>query len=251
MLPAGARRGRSTIIVDEWGPYDYRSPKIWPAGKTTDRPLKLRVLGPAGKWTLSSIRGGSLSAKSGVVPGEVIVAPSGRGADLDLQLAYAGEAVITPRGRSYPAGASVPFSYRLIGPAADWSVTWWTFDAASDPLTAPEAFAARLRGAPAKVERLPRLDFLSSRALSAGLPNDRVALRADAAIRVPSGGCTLQVTSDDGVRVWVDGTLVVDRWSVHETQVDRVALAAGARRIRIDYFEATGWAELQATFIKP
>jgi hypothetical protein len=26
-LPAGARRGRATIIVDEWGPYDYRSPK--------------------------------------------------------------------------------------------------------------------------------------------------------------------------------------------------------------------------------
>jgi nitrous oxidase accessory protein NosD len=251
MLPAGARRGRSTIIVDEWGPYDYRSPKIWPAGKTTDRPLKLRVLGPAGKWTLSSIRGGTISAKSGAVPGEVTVTPSGRGADLDLQLAYAGEAVVTPRGRSYPAGASVPFSYRLIGPAADWSVTWWTFDAASDPLTAPEAFAARLRGAPAKAERLPRLDFLSSRALSAGLPNDRVALRAEAVIRVPSGGYTLQVTSDDGVRVWVDGALVVDRWSVHETQVDRVALAAGARRIRIDYFEATGWAELQATFIKP
>ena len=55
MLPSGALRGRSTIIVDEWGPYDYRSPKIWPAGKTTDRPLKLRVLGPPGKWTLKSI----------------------------------------------------------------------------------------------------------------------------------------------------------------------------------------------------
>ncbi len=41
MLPAGARRGRATIIVDDWGPYDYLSPKLWPSGKPTDRPLKL------------------------------------------------------------------------------------------------------------------------------------------------------------------------------------------------------------------
>ena len=30
-LPDGARRGRATIIVDEWGPYDYLSPKLWPS----------------------------------------------------------------------------------------------------------------------------------------------------------------------------------------------------------------------------
>jgi parallel beta-helix repeat protein len=58
-LPNNARRGRSTIIVDEWGPYDFRSPKLWPVGKPTDRPLTLRLLGPPGKWTLKSIRGGS------------------------------------------------------------------------------------------------------------------------------------------------------------------------------------------------
>ena len=33
MLPPGALRGRNTIIVDDWGPYDYQSPKIWPVGK--------------------------------------------------------------------------------------------------------------------------------------------------------------------------------------------------------------------------
>jgi hypothetical protein len=51
MLPEGARRGRATIIVDEWGPYDYRAPKLWPKASPSGRPLTLRVLGPAGRWT--------------------------------------------------------------------------------------------------------------------------------------------------------------------------------------------------------
>ncbi len=49
MLPLGTPRGRQTIIVDEWGPYDYQSPKVWPADTTIARPLKLRVLGSAGQ----------------------------------------------------------------------------------------------------------------------------------------------------------------------------------------------------------
>ncbi len=37
---------RAAIIVDEWGPYDYRSPKLWPVDSARELPLRLRVLGP-------------------------------------------------------------------------------------------------------------------------------------------------------------------------------------------------------------
>ena len=74
------------------------------------------------------------------------------------------------------------------------------------------------------------------------------ALRAEADVRLPAGSHEMLVLSDDGVRVWVDGTLAVDRWSVHGTAADRVPLTPGRHRIRIDYFEATGWAELQVRF---
>lgn len=30
MIKDGERRGRHTIIVDEWGPYDWKSLKLWP-----------------------------------------------------------------------------------------------------------------------------------------------------------------------------------------------------------------------------
>ena len=84
--------------------------------------------------------------------------------------------------------------------------------------------------------------------MGALLPRDRAALRAETTMRVPPGGYQMHVLSDDGVRVWVDGALIVDRWSVHETQVDRISLGPGTHRIRIEYFEMTGWAELQVGF---
>jgi nitrous oxidase accessory protein NosD len=247
MIPDSARRGRATIIVDEWGPYDYRSPKVWPAGTSGDRPLTLRVLGPEGAWTLRSIRGGKVSARSGHVPGELTVVPTGRVTDLDLALEYVGAEVTTPRGEVYPAGARVPFRYRVLEPVS-WTAKFWTWEADADPLTAPDRFAARLREAPTKVDVLPRLEFQSSRTLVPGLPNDRIAMRAEGEANLPAGTYEMSVISDDGVRVWIDDRLVIDRWSIHGSELDRVPLSGGRHRLRIDYFEATGWAELQVRF---
>jgi len=250
MLPVGALRGRATIIVDEWGPYDYRSPKIWPAGKLTDRPLKLRVLGPAGKWTLKSIRGGATDTRSGMVPGELVVVPSGAGLDLDLNLEYVGQDVVMPRGQTFAAGQPVPFSYRQLDPAVAWTVGFWTYEPAISPTTAPVRFAARMRQPPVKSETRARLDFLTSRAIAEGLPSDHVALRAEGQVQLPSGAFDLVAISDDGVRVWVDDRLVIDRWSIHESVVDRAPIAGGRRKVKIEYFEATGWAELQIRFVR-
>jgi len=59
---------RSTIVVDEWGPYDWRDLKLWPADSSLSTPLRLRVLGPnAMRWNLvgSSRRGGLEAAGQG------------------------------------------------------------------------------------------------------------------------------------------------------------------------------------------
>jgi parallel beta-helix repeat protein len=250
-LAPAARRGRSTIIVDEWGPFDYRSPKIWPAGKTTDRPMRLRVLGPPGIWLLKSARGGTTRVRNGTVPDEILFDPTGPGADIQLDLEYKGqEDVVTPRGATIKAGTPITFSYTLFEPAIDWEIRFWKFDDAADPVASPDAFASRLRQTPDRTEHAARLSYLTSRALADGLPNDRVALRAEGRVELPRGGFDLTVLSDDGVRVWVDDRLVVDRWNVHETAVDRARLAAGRHRLKIEYFEATGWAELQVRFAR-
>ncbi len=51
------RRDRSAIVVDDWGPYDWKSPKLWPVDSAHENPLRLAVLGPAGTWTLAAKRG--------------------------------------------------------------------------------------------------------------------------------------------------------------------------------------------------
>jgi hypothetical protein len=114
----------------------------------------------------------------------------------------------------------------------------------------PPAFAAKLAEAPTKTETLPRLDVVTGRAIAAGLPNDRVALRAEGVVQLPPGIFEMSVISDDGVRVWLDDRLVIDRWSVHESEVDRLPLTGGKYRIKVEYFEMTGWSELQVRFIK-
>ena len=243
-LAASATRGRPTILVDEWGPYDYRSPRLWPIGKAQDRPLKFRVLGPAGKWTLRSIRGGTTTSREGVVPGELTVTPAASGTDLEIALEYVGGAVVSSRGQAFAAGARVPFTYTTFDPAFDWTVMYWKVDPPTNPL-AGDPFAKAFDTSPIRAEAAQRIDLLTSGPLGTGLPADWVVMRAETVATLAAGSYELGVTSDDGVRVWIDDKLVIDRWNVHETAVDRVPLAGGRHRVKIEYFEATGWAELQ------
>jgi parallel beta-helix repeat protein len=247
-LPDASDRRRDDIIVDEWGPYDFLSPKLWPAGRPGDRPLRLRVLGPPGTWTLASIRGGTAAAQRGRVPGELTITPSGSGTDVAVTLTYRGKAVVTPRGVHDAADEPVAFSYSQVDPAIDWAVRYWALTPAADPVTAPQAFAAALKTVPVLTERLRHLDIETSGRLRPQLPHDHVALRAEGTVTLPTGRFELSVISDDGVRVWIDDRLAVDHWSVHESAVDQVPIAPGRHRLRVEYFQATGWAELQLRF---
>ncbi|SEG88342.1 Glycosyl hydrolases family 39 [Nonomuraea solani] len=50
---------------------------------------------------------------------------------------------------------------------------------------------------------------------------------------------TFITTSDDGVRLWVDGKVVVDNWTDHSKRDDsgQVALTAGAHDIKMEYYD--------------
>jgi parallel beta-helix repeat protein len=248
-LPAGARRGRATIIVDEWGPYDYQSPKLWPVAAPGERPLRLRVLGPAGQWRVSRIAGGAASASSGVVPREIVITREHNNPNLHVELEYRGGRVVTPRGEVFPAGQPVAVSYSLFDAAIDWSLRFWKFDDGSDPLTAPAAFAARLKQPPARTLTLPRLAYANARAFGEGF-TDRVAIVGTGSVTLPPGQYELVVTSDDGIRVWVDDRLVIEDWSIHGPKEDRVPIAGGAHRLRVEYFQRTGAAALQVQVVR-
>lgn len=249
LLPAGARRGRSTIIVDEWGPYDYLSPKLWPAGRLQDRPLRLRVLGPPGRWKLVTARGAVPATAAGDVPGELTLTPAEPAVDLHIELEYIGAEVRTPRGEVIAAGKPTRFSYSLFDPAIDWSVRFWRLPEAAGPVPSRDAFTAVAGTAPVRTEKLTRLAFANARAFGEGYTS-RIAITAEGTVSLPAGPYELVVTSDDGIRLWLDDTLVLEDWTIHSPKDDRIPLTGGRHRLRLEYFQNTGAAALQVRVVK-
>jgi hypothetical protein len=75
---------------------------------------------------------------------------------------------------------------------------------------------------------------------SSGVPSDLFAVRWTGSLTTPTSGTyTIHVTADDGVRVWIDGNLVIDAWKVQPpTEYSWTgSLTAGKHSIRIEYYE--------------
>ena len=123
------------------------------------------------------------------------------------------------------------------------------FDASQRPYEPPDIVMLAKQD-PIKTQTVDRLDYLSSRGIADGLPNDNVALVAEAVVELPAGELILRTISDDGVRAYVDGKLVIDRWDVHESVVDETPIRGGRRKLRLEYFDRTGWAELRVEIVK-
>jgi parallel beta-helix repeat protein len=247
---AHARDGRAAMIVDEWGPYDWRSPKLWPAGPDTVSPLPLRVLGPPGNWRVAGRRGiASLSAAHGSIGDTIIVTPGAAG-DWELTLEYHGQATVSPRGVRRPAGVPYRFSYSRFEPAAHWQVQFFAWADSTDPRTRAEAFQRLLAGSPLLSRTEPRLDYMWYRPTITGLPPEHFAAVATTSVDLAPGEYTLRTISDDAVRVWVDGRLAVNNWKPHESLVDHAPLAAGRHDIRVEYVQVDGWAELRVEIVR-
>jgi hypothetical protein len=246
MIPEDGRRGRRWIIVDEWGPYDWRSPKLWPAGAPGASPLELRVLGPLGSWRLVEARGARAEPVEGGVPGSITVTPpAGPAADWSVTLEYVGGAVVTPFGDSIPAGVPVRFGWSRFFAPVDWRVRIHAWDDRSDPRSEPAAFRDRIEaGDPLLEQRLDRLGWLWYRPRIEGIPPERWALRADGSVELAPGEYRLEAISDDAVRVWIDGRLAIDAWEPHESRVDEARIDGGRHELVVEYYQVDGWVEL-------
>lgn len=247
-----ARRPRSAIVVDEWGPFDWRSPKLWPVDSTRAVPLRLAVLGPAGTWRVVERRGiSALSAQRGRVGDTLAVTPHpDSSGDWSVTLEYRGAATRTSRGTSTAAGQPVRFSYGRFEPRMDWALRFVAWSDSTDPRTRPDAFEELMRTMPGLTRRAPRLDFMWYRPTLEGIPQARWALEATTTVSLDSGTYTLRTLSDDGIRVWVDGRLVIDNWDLHGTEVDHAPLTGGRHELRVQFFQIDGWTELRLDILR-
>lgn len=70
-------------------------------------------------------------------------------------------------------------------------------------------------------------------------------------IEVEAGVYRFTATSDDGMRVWVDGERIIDEWYDHPLQTVSVEreLSGGQHRIRVEYYEDGGGAVAQLAWV--
>lgn len=251
-------RGRRYILVDEWGPYDFQRPLLWPRTPVGDlapgKKIRFEVLGPAGTWKLKSAKGIRLTAKSGKVPGWIEAqVEEAQANDFSIQLEYVGGAIVDVLGNNSAKGKPYAFGWQKFSVPIKWDVRFWNFDKdTEDPRNQPDAFRARINSP--MVHRMDA-DELAFNWWSAPAPKvsaDYFATIADGSFNVAKGDYELEVTADDGVRVFLDGKKLIDEWKYSPPATYTVKVNLGGQHLlRVEHFELNGFATLQVRIRKP
>lgn len=230
-------RDRSAMIVDEWGPYDWKTPKLWPLDSLRAVPLRLRVMGPAGGWRLITRAGlARIDRTSGRMGDTITVWPAaGAGADWNLVLEREG----------------TRFGFSRFEPAQRWDAVFFKWTDTTQLAGGPEAFSRLARSSPVLLRTtLSRLDYQWYRPRVPELPIENWGLEATTTVDLGPGQHTLRTISDDGIRVWVDGRLVIERWSVHGSELDEVPLGPGRHELKVQFYQQGGWMELRVQVLR-
>ncbi|MGF1577974.1 MAG: PA14 domain-containing protein [Gemmataceae bacterium] len=97
-------------------------------------------------------------------------------------------------------------------------------------------------------------DVLGDDAQGLVASDDRYSIRWTGFVKVDQGGpWTFTTISNDGVRLWVDDTQVIDHWNQHRATRDNgnISLDAGWYPIRLEYFEKDGTTHMELRYSGP
>lgn len=111
-----------------------------------------------------------------------------------------------------------------------------------------------LSGTPAVVRNDVTIDFnWADRAPAPGLPADDFSVRWTRLANFAESTYRFTVLADDGVRLWIDGNLIIDEW--HDTRPTtysaEVPLTAGPHHVQLEYYEHLGDAVIKLVWHKP
>lgn len=243
--PVGARKhlqGRHQIVMDEWGPWDHESPLVRP------------VPSPPGRAAFD-IRG---------VAKEPIAKVAGKEIKTELVQTSTNRwrlTLIGPRGvNPYEATLGLEGIQRtLTGTLLNlvWETTFfpWTID----PRERMADWLQLANGPDAVRLSLHQIDLqfgsggpkelkLGEQLTRKGPGPDHFGMIARARFDLPAGRWKFSTLSDDGVRVSVNGTDVINNWSWHGPTTDTGVYdqpANGEATVEVAHFEIDGYAVLR------
>jgi parallel beta-helix repeat protein len=245
-LPPEQLKGRQYILVDEWGPYDFRSPSVWLRTIEGDTYTFL-IAGPAGgNWKLVS---GEAWAKvnqfTGTFPATVVATKKSHAEYLTLNFEYIGDAFTDRFGNFHKKGEVVPFGFERYEKKLPWKVSWYNYTDETDPLLHFDEFSTLKKKPPVSSTTTDELAFAWWGNPAEGVSADRFATFAETTFDIEPGTYRLRVTSDDGMKFYLDGWQKMSNWGVHEAQTEELTLGLGGRHhIEIIHFDNGGLATI-------
>jgi hypothetical protein len=142
----------------------------------------------------------------------------------------AGELSVLVATMDFKHRATAIFTYETPSPQGD--ATW-----------RGEYFANRhLSGTPALVRQDREIHFLWGVGSPAqNIPADRFSVRWTRSVFFEEGAYRFHVQIDDGMRLWLDGRLILDEWSDHRAEhfSADVNVSKGVHALRVEYYENT------------
>jgi parallel beta-helix repeat protein len=243
--PVGARahlRGRHRIIMDEWGPWDHEAPLVRRGRQETG----------THRFELYGFDAPAAEVLQGPVDARILDATEAARHDL---LISAGPGVSVYRVEVRAGDTRREVTGTMV--STRWEVTVFSWDV--DPREDLEAWRA-LAEAPeaftAHTDRLmfpygwggPRQMNLSPEITARGPGSDHFGMIARTRIELPAGAWRFATLSDDGVRVLIDGTTVIENWTWHGPTRDTGIFeqeTTGEVEIVVEHFEIDGYAVLE------
>jgi len=143
--------------------------------------------------------------------------------------------------------------YERVGQARI-EVWWEKLDSPSYPDWKGRYWDNRtLSGDPVLVRNDQALDFVwRAHAPAFGLPADSFSARWTRTVSLDAGTYRFHTVADDGVRLWVDGVLLIDAWqdqSARERTADYNPVQ-GQHEIKVEYYEHSGDAQIRVWWEK-
>ena len=246
--------------------YTYTVRAVDAAGNVSGNAVPLQVTTPGPPPdTAAPVGPASLDARV-PAPGSVRLAWPAATDDVGVtgyRVIRDGTALATVTGRSWtdgsaPAGAR---RYEVVALDAAGNVSTGSSAEAIVPASAPAGltgtyFDTASFGTQRLVRVDRRVDFSwGTGRPAAGVGAETFSVRWTGRVLVPADGAwTFSVVSDEGVRVWVGGTLVVDDWTAHRSREARCVLGLTddrAHDVRIEYYDRTGTATVRLLWSGP
>jgi parallel beta-helix repeat protein len=242
--------GKENILITQWGPYNFNRPLIWFDREDSTGKMFFRILGPAGEWEMKESRGLQLSRRSGKIPDTLSARKiSSPITDHEVQLRYSGKEYTDEFGTPVSSGAPALFSWNDFELPVKWAVSYYRMDTFS-PVKFPGVFTNAIKRGVLQTDTVNRLEYNWWNAPGEGIPEDHFAVVATGEYNFQQGNYTFGLTADDGVRLYIDGRLVLDGWDSSsfnfndEFHHEKAIALDGVHRVKIEYYERTGFATL-------